>query len=113
MWKRKAIYAVCRYLVTHGVSPDEIAKLLHWRKDFRIWFTVDGVLDADAFNRLAQEKSSNYNPGRWFSEDDELIVLNGKTYAFSSQWGGANWHEAMKTLRDAFPQFQINYSAAT
>jgi len=113
MWKRNAIFAVCRHLVTHGVSPDEIAKLLPWRRDYRIWFAVDGTVDADGFNRLAQEKSSNYNPGRWFSEDDELIALHGKTYAFSNQWGGANWHRAMKALRDAFPQFQINYSAAT
>jgi hypothetical protein len=113
MWKRNAIFAVCRYLVTHGIPPEEIAKLLPWRRDFRIWFTVDGAVDADEFSRLALEKSSNYDPGRWFTENDDLIVLNGTTYAFSSQWGGENWYKAMKALQDAFPQFQINYSPAT
>jgi hypothetical protein len=116
MWKRNAIFVVCRYLVDHGVSPDAIAKVLPWRTEARIWLAIDGTVSADEFNRLAAEKAarvgSTYSPGRWFNEDNELITLNGRTYAFSNQWGGENWHKAMAGLKDAFSQFNIDYAAS-
>jgi len=117
MWKRNAIFVVCKHLVQHGIAPEEISKLLHWRRDFRIWYAVDGAADADEFSRLAQERAEknglSYSPNRWFNEDDDLIIFDGKTYAFSNQWGGTNWHKAMNALKEAFPQFQISYTAVS
>jgi hypothetical protein len=51
----------------------------------------------------------NFDPRRWFWADDELISFNGKTYAFSNQWGGENWHNAMALLKEKYPQFKINF----
>ena len=80
-----------------------------------IWCSLDGVVTADEFERLAQERAlkttQNCSSNRWFNEDDELIVIGSRTYALSNQWGGSNWHKAMNALKDAFPQFQISYTA--
>lgn len=32
-----------------------------------------------------------FDPRRWFTDDEDLIFDNGKTYAFSTQWG--QWTE--------------------
>ena len=113
MWKRNAIFLVCKQLCQSGVSPDEIAALFEWRPN-RVWYCVEGQLDAHEFDRLASVKGSiegaSYNRRRWFAEASDLIHSNGKTYAFSNQWGGPNWHRAMKLLKERYPQFQIDFS---
>jgi hypothetical protein len=45
--------------------------------------------------------------------DGELVHANEKTYAFSNQWGGENWHKAMGLLKEKYPQFKIDFSAAS
>ena len=64
-----------------------------------------GTADAQALSA-----GSHFDPRRWACDDDELVHVNGKTYAFSSQWGGKGWHRAMAVLKEKFPQFKISYS---
>lgn len=115
LWKRNAIFLICKYLSEKGINPDEISALFHWRSN-RVWYTVDGTVDASEFDRLASEKTLSGGPGfdrrRWFCGDDDLIQANGKTYAFSSQWGGENWHRAMNLLKEKYHEFKIDFSAA-
>lgn len=115
MWKRNAIFLICKRLCDKGVSPDEIAHLFYWRSN-RVWYSVDGVVDVSEFKRLASDKATSggpaFDPRRWFWEDGELVHANGKTYAFSSQWGGEKWLEAMRLLKENFQQFQIDFSPA-
>jgi hypothetical protein len=77
---------------------------------------VDGLVDAHQFENLATEKAMaggiNYSSRRWFCEDDELVHANGKTYAFSNQWGGPPWYRAMNLLKETYPQFEISFSPA-
>jgi hypothetical protein len=74
---------------------------------------VDGVRNGVEFERLASERSAsggpNFDPRRWFCEDDEVVHANGKTYAFSNQWGGKNWYKAMNLLKEKYPQFKIEF----
>jgi hypothetical protein len=108
-WKRNAIFLVCRYLCQHGIKPTEITAIFDWRPN-RIWFVVDGLLNASEFAIRASQVAASYDPRRWFSEDDELVHADGKTYAFSNQWGGARWLMAMALLKEKFPDFKIDFS---
>lgn len=113
MWKRNAIFEICRYLCNKGVSPEEITELFDWRPN-RVWFSVVGTLDASEFNKCASEQALSGGPSfdnrRWFCDEGELVHANGKTYAFSNQWGGLNWHRAMDLLKEKYAQFQIKFT---
>jgi hypothetical protein len=112
VWKRNAVYLVCKRLCDGGVTPDEIASLFTWRNN--AFFSVAGTVTGEDFSRLATEKAESggltYDQPRWFCEDEELLHSGGKTYAFSKMWGGKNWHRAMNLLKDKFPQFNIEFS---
>jgi hypothetical protein len=116
MWKRNAIFLICKKLCAQGVNPDEIAALFDWRSN-RVWYSVDDAADAPTFGRLATTKASSkgvsFDRRRWFCDNGELCQANGKTYAFSNQWGGADWHKAMNLLKAQYSQFNIDYVAAT
>lgn len=113
MWKRNAIYFVCKSLCALQINPDDIAALFDWRLN-HVWYVVDGTVDAAKFEELATKKSQmsgpSFNPRRWFCEEGELLHVNGKTYAFSNQWGGEGWHKAMNVLKTSFDQFKIEFS---
>lgn len=113
MWKRNAIHFLCKRACEKGTTPDELIALFDWRPN-RVWYAVDGTVDAAGFEKLAAMKASSGGPPfdhrRWLCDDDQLLHTNGCTYAFSSQWGGAKWHRAMKLLQEKYPQFNISYS---
>ena len=44
-------------------------------------------------------------------KDEELFHIDGKTYAFSNQWGVTTL-EAVDALKTAFPELDINYERA-
>jgi hypothetical protein len=111
--KNRAIFLISKRLCERGINPEDIARLL----DRAVWYSVEGDVNAAEFDRLAHEKSSsggpNFDGRRWFHGDGELIHANGKTYAFSTQWGGADWHRAMNDLKRNYPQFRIAFSPAS
>jgi hypothetical protein len=112
VWKRNAVYLICKRLCDGGISPDEIASLFTWRNT--AWYSVDGTVDSAEFERAASAKAASGGPGfdppRWFCEDEELFHANGKTYAFTKMWGGKNWHRAMDLLKEQYPKFNIEFS---
>ncbi|MCA1379842.1 MULTISPECIES: hypothetical protein [Bradyrhizobium] len=116
-WKRNAIFLVCKHLCDRGINPEEIKSLLDWRSN-RVWFAIEGdVVDASEFEKGAVERAAKdgqtFNSRRWFCDDGELVRANGRTYAFSNQWGGASWHRAMNVLKEKYSQFHIEFSATT
>ena len=116
MWKRNAIFLICKHLCEKGVNPDEITALFDWRPN-QVWYSVEGDVDVSEFERLASEKASSggasFSRIRWFCGDGELVQANGKTYALSNHWGGQNWHKAMGLLKEKYPQFKIDYVASS
>ncbi len=113
-WKRRAILLVVKALVEQGISPERIAELIHWRPN-RLWLSVEGDVDAEHFmeqaSREAKAGGGIFDKRRWFCDDDDLLNANGRTYAFSNQWG-KRWPEAMSVLVEAFPEHQISFTAA-
>lgn len=112
VWKRNAIYLICKRLCESGIMPDQIAALFTWRNN--AFYALEGTIAAADFERLASEKAASggptFDPPRWFCEEGELFHANGKTYAFSKMWGGKNWHRAMNLLKEKYPQFKIEFS---
>ena len=113
MWKRNAVFLICKRLCDTGTRPDEITALFDWRPN-RVWYSVDSMVDAPEFERQAVEKTASGGPrfrrSSWFCEDGELVRADGKTYAFSKKWGGPNWHRAMEVLKEKYPQLRIDFS---
>lgn len=112
-WKRNAILIVVRHLCQKGIDPEKIKELMDWRKN-RVWRTVEGRVDGQGFVDAALEMSEGdgprFNPQRWHCRSDEdLIYANGKTYAFSNQWGEPGWSTAMEKLKAAFPDSRIDF----
>lgn len=110
-WKRRAILLVVQALAERGVTPERIYELLSW-KSGAVWCSVKGECDAEQFKASAvADSGSNGKPfdrRRWFFADDELIHVNGTTYAFTNQWG-SEWPKAMKLLADSFPEHNISF----
>jgi len=111
--KRWAILRTVRYLVVDcGVVPETVAKHCGPRAS-RALQSVAGVVGSDDFVRLAGESraelGSRFDPVRWFYGDNELMQVGGRTYVFSSQWGGDDWMKAMNNLKEAFPDHGIDF----
>ena len=111
LWKRNAIFAICQRLCAGGIAPEEIALLFEWRPN-RVWLSLEGEMDATEFE-LAASKKTGVKRQRWFCSEDQLVRAGGKTYAFSNQWGGENWHRAMKILQEKYPQYGIRFTPAS
>lgn len=108
--KRRAIFELVRGLCRLGHSPEEIWAGVSGRSFGRTWRRVDGVVDADEFDRQADDGGSGYDPHRWFNAPDELIVHDGNTYAFHSGWG-IRTEATMRGLIDAFGEGKISLIA--
>lgn len=111
--KRHAIYQLFRHLVESGIEPETVAEHCGRRAN-RALVSVDGEVNAEDFNRLAQEarvkEGRGFDRTRYFCGEDELIYIRGRTYAFLNQWGGSDWMQAMVSLRDAFPDQGIAFA---
>jgi hypothetical protein len=105
-----------RYLVESGIAPETVARHCGPRAN-RAMISVEGDVAHEDFIRLATAARTaagkRFDPNRFFCGDDELLHVGGRTYAFSSQWGGTNWQEAMANLRDAFPDRGIVFMPAS
>lgn len=114
--KRRVILRTFRYLVSSGVAPEAVAEACGRRMN-RALRWVHGEVDPEEFARLAlqsgAELGKRFDPIRWFCSDGELLHVGGRTYAFSSQWGGADWQEAMNSLRETFPNLRIAFAPSS
>jgi hypothetical protein len=111
--KGRAILRTIRHLIANNIAPADLIQYCGSRAE-RVLFSVDGDVDYEEFTRLATvDRAANgkrFDPIRFFCREDELLRFGGRTYAFSSQWGGADWQEAMNNLRDAFPDQKIKFT---
>lgn len=102
--KARAIHAVVQGLCAAGVAPDEIALAIRRLKSSPFYW-VEGDLTGEEFRahaaRKATQERRSFDTKRWFLRDGELIYTQGRTYAFSTQWG-TETEEALQELRIAF-----------
>lgn len=110
--KRAAIFTVVKFLCKSGITPDLVASKVP-RRQKRMFRFAEGNLTASEF--LAAMKAVEQSGGRRFEEhrfycaDEELIHSDGRTFAFTNQWGDG-CIDAINSLIDAFPDFRITCS---
>jgi len=95
--KRQTMYLVISEYFKSGISPMELMKLTRRKK----WIWVDRVCNTKQEFEAEQVMNVNtYDSSRWFNEDDELLVVDGKTYAFSNQQGKKAYDLASKIFSE-------------
>ena len=114
--KRATIFTVVRFLCDSGVSPEEVAAKVPSRERTMFRF-AEGTLDAATF--LEAMKADEAGGGRRFEShrfycgEGDLIHCNGRTYAFTNQWGGEGCISAVNDLIKAFPQHEMFCTKST
>lgn len=108
-WKRRAILLVIKALVSRGVALARITDSIQ-RKHLSV--SAEGRLNSDelAFhaNEAAKARGKRFDRRRWFLEEDDIILADGRSYAITNQWG-SEWPEAMTRLAGAFPEHVIKF----
>ncbi|MGI6418227.1 MAG: hypothetical protein ACOX1P_21440 [Thermoguttaceae bacterium] len=112
MAKRNAIFTVVKHLCDKGASPEKIMDVIYWKRN-TLFRTVEGSVDSEEFIRLASEKAEQeerrFDAPQYYTEDDELIVFDNRTYAFTKMWGNRTL-QAIDLLKEAFPETEISYA---
>jgi hypothetical protein len=107
--RNHAVLRVVSELCQRGVTPDEIATAIPWRK--KVFLAADGELNSKDFESAVSVSSPiGVVVGNWFRADGELIHSQGKTYAFSWSWGGRA-EEAMRNLVEQLGKGKIAVEA--
>jgi hypothetical protein len=106
--KRNLMHKIVSEIIQGGAKPEEFADIISWRKgDFFVCF--DGSLDEETFaEQLMTLDTGGKLPKtkRYFCKQDELFLVDGKTYAMTNQWG-IRTLEAVNLLSAKYPQLEI------
>jgi len=96
--KRRLAFHVVHEAVLRGVPPKKALPI------DRRWVVVSGEHDQDSFLEGAQKErepgSSSASIRRFYTEDDELMLWDGKTFALTTQWGESTRGEVDRIIRD-------------
>jgi hypothetical protein len=102
--KRRVMYLLIRHLIDAGVPPASIAAAVPSRHE-RLFRSAEGTLDRTTFiERVTEEmraKDRVFDPDRYFCDSDELLHVDGRTYAVTNQWG-ATTRATIDALLTAF-----------
>ena len=87
--KRRLVHETVKACIAAGATPEQLAE--HMPRGMGRWLCVDGEHDAesflDAIANLKTPRGGIYEPRRYFCDDSELFIQDGKTYALNNQWG--------------------------
>lgn len=104
--KRHFIYHVVKEAIRLGQNPQAIAGAVPWRESV-MFISASGDLSGDQLMNALPGKDRR----RYFSKDDEVFHVDGKTYAMTNQWG-LRTEEAVKNILALLPQDHgISYEA--
>lgn len=115
-WKVHAIWRVVRHLLDQGVSPDEIAALFDPHRRSRTWFVLDEEVETmEEFCARAAARDAaggrRFDTRRWRLDEDDLVVSDGRSYAFTKMWG-AQWAACLEAIRDKWPELGLEWGAS-
>jgi len=107
--KRGVMFHVIKPIIDSGVTPEQIAEVISWRKN-TLFHSFDENLDEEqVISRLMEEGGGGVieKHRRYFSKEDELFHVGGKTYMLTNQWGHRTL-EAVDLLKAKFTDMGIN-----
>lgn len=106
--KRWAVYRVVKGLFEAGVAPGDICAAVPWRR--QMMRVIDGELRQDELEiALAEQQQAEGNKPsvrRYFTQDEELMRHEGRTYVLTNQWG-RYMERAVNDVLEAFPDHGI------
>ena len=103
--KRLMMLQIISGVLQNGGTPEKIIEAIPWGKN-RLFEVFDGTLNSEQFKEKIIKKYSPDKARRFFINDDELFHIDGKTYAFSNQWGDRTI-EAVESVSEKFPDLKI------
>ena len=107
--KRQLIYNIVKEAIKRGAAPREVMDL------DKAWIILPGEHDKNSFMLHANNReqgSSMSEVRRFYTEDDELIHHEGKTYAFTKMWGLSTRSKADEII-ERFKMDDVQYSETT
>ncbi|MCC5921601.1 MAG: hypothetical protein LAT68_11340 [Cyclobacteriaceae bacterium] len=100
--KRQTMHLAISESVYFGISPQDLMKLTGEKR----WIWVDKECQTrQDFESGEIRNVRSYDPSRWFNEDNELLIYEGKTYAFSNQHGKGTY-DLVKNIFNKYPDLQ-------
>lgn len=112
--QRRAVLFVVKDLVDRSqIPPKRIAEAVG-QNFSSIWFEVEGRLNEQQIEsetlERARTQGRSLDANEWFTKDEQLIFVDGKTYAFKGNiWGEGKWRFALEKLAAAFPNKRIRF----
>jgi hypothetical protein len=91
---------VIKYCIKSNISPNELIELTGKRR----WIWVNKICKTKEEFETEQIKNvRKYDTSRWFNSDEELLIFEDKTYAFSNQHGKGTY-EVVNRIFEEYPQ---------
>ena len=110
--KRRAVLQALSHVLKSGVKPEKLPKRIAGTDDILV--SVSGNVDGEKFKKLAlverKKQGRSFDPKRYFCQDDELLKLNGRTYAIINQWTLEAFTKIMALVKKDYPNLKISYS---
>ncbi len=101
--KREAMLRTILHLFNSGISPEQIADTIPWRKRNQFLIHAEGTLNAQEFCTAAAglipDTRRTFRPELWYCENKQLMHYRGKTWALVKRWGQRT-PEALRNLMD-------------
>jgi hypothetical protein len=112
--KRELVYRVASEAIKRGASPEQLRDLIPSKRN-TLFVAVEGEVNEHQFLESANSvrvSGRSFDSRRYFTSDDKLIHLGGKTYSLTNQWGGGTL-KAIGRIIEAIKASDISYSPST
>lgn len=103
--KRRFMFEVVREAIKRGKTPEEISDAVSWRRGSMFLKALGSLKGGELMEQFPDRE-----PGRYFSDDEEVFHVNGSTYAMSNQWGSTT-EIAAKNVMGLLPPGAVSYKA--
>lgn len=110
--KNRAIFTVVKALHGFGVSPVAMRNTIN--QGLRRFYAVEGIVEDEEeyLERASAAADLNdgrvFDPRRYFTDPEDLMVFEGRTYAFSNQWG-LQTEKKIRALVEAHGEGRIRF----
>jgi hypothetical protein len=110
--KREFVFRVVQHAIRRGAKPMDICTTVQ-RSAERLWRQASGLLQSEEFiaaiSDQAVDEGKQFNADRFFTEPDEIFHVDGKTYAFTNQWGGPRVLQTVDALIAKYGGGEVSY----
>lgn len=104
--KRRFIFNVVKEAIRQGLTPDDIANAVSWRRG-NMFISAPGELSGSELLALCPTRDAR----RYFCGDSEVFHVDGNTYAMTNQWGLRTEEAVANILALLPPDHGIEYES--